>query len=232
MANDKTSQITRRTVLGMLGSIGVVSIVGRLEGASGANAGSPNCVLTPQLTEGPFFVDEKLNRAEISDGQAGLPLRLNIYVYDANSSACGAVPGAQIDIWHTNGKGIYSDVPGLGSAEQTFLRGYQITDKNGNVSFTTIYPGWYYGRTSHIHVKARTFNAAGNETSEASTQLFFEDRITDAVYASNLPYNSRPARDTRNSQDGIYGGRTGLLLKLTGDTRSGYVGAITIGISL
>lgn len=232
MKADRSIRISRREALGVLGSIGTLGIVRLLNGDNRTNAHASNCVLTPEVTEGPYFVDEKLNRSDISDGQEGLPLRLNIYVYDANSSACDAIQDVQIDIWHTNGKGVYSDVPALNSAGQTFLRGYQTTDKNGNVSFATIYPGWYPGRTSHIHLKARILNASGKETLEATTQVFFDDRITDDVYANIPPYNSRRNRDTRNSQDGIYRERTSLLLRLSGDHVSGYTGSIPIGIAL
>ncbi len=216
----------------MLASLVTLGFTGRVESDSKRNSSGSNCLLTPQLTEGPYFVDEKLHRSDITEGQPGLPLRLNIYVYHANSSACNAIPGVQIDVWHTNGNGVYSDVPFLNSDGQTFLRGYQITDKNGNASFATIFPGWYPGRTSHIHLKARILNASGKESLEATTQVFFDDRITDDVYANVPPYNARRNRDTRNSQDGIYGGRTGLLLSLTGDNIFGYAGSIPIGIAL
>src|SRR5574341_3291 len=158
----------RREILRMLSAGGAFILVGCGSSAENPVTGT-TCILTPQLTEGPFFVDENLNRSNITGGQPGLPLTININVYNANSMACSPMSGVHIDVWHTNATGAYSDVPALGTAGQTFLRGYQVTDSNGNVSFTTIYPGWYTGRTTHIHLKARTFNASGNTTLEATT---------------------------------------------------------------
>src|SRR3954447_211313 len=132
------------------------------------------CVLaTPTVTEGPYWVDEKLFRSDIrtdpSTGVArtGIPLALTIKVQNLSSSGCAPLSGAYVDIWHCDAKGIYSDEssynPGGGTGTvvttgQKFLRGYQITDDNGRVQFTTIYPGWYSGRTIHIHIRVRTYS--------------------------------------------------------------------------
>jgi protocatechuate 3,4-dioxygenase beta subunit len=136
-----------------------------------------------------------------------------------------------VDIWHCDASGIYSDVQGVTSG-QNFLRGYQVTDANGRASFTTIYPGWYSGRTVHIHVKVRLFDAASNTTTEATTQVFFDDSFTDSVYGSVSPYSSRPSRDVRNAGDGIYGNQTVLLLNLSGDAASGFTGSISPGVKV
>jgi protocatechuate 3,4-dioxygenase beta subunit len=248
MANNDISltAMSRRTALRLIAAVGAATLVGCGEGddasedtatsaattATTASGATASCVLTPTLTEGPYFVDERLNRSDITGGQAGLPLRLNISVYNANTAACSAIAGVQVDVWHANGTGAYSDIAMLGTTGQTFLRGYQVTDANGTVAFTTIYPGWYMGRATHIHLKARIFNAAGNTTLEATTQLFFDDSVTDSVYANNAPYNTRGARDTRNAQDNIFNGNTILLLALTGSSTAGYTGAMTIGIAL
>jgi len=217
-------RFNRREVLVMFAATGALM-------ALGASGESSKCILTPELTEGPFFVDEKLNRSNIIAGQQGLPLNLNINVYNANSQACSPIHDVHVDIWHSNAQGIYSDVNFLGSAGESFLRGYQVTDSNGKVTFQTIYPGWYMGRTPHIHLKARVFNGSGEEAVEATTQLFFDDSISDQVYASNAPYNNRGGRRLRNSQDGIYGGRSSLLVPLKGSVTKGYSGTISIGIS-
>src|SRR5205823_5956147 len=132
-------------------------------------------------------------------------------------------------IWHCDAGGTYSDVAGV-SAGQTFLRGYQVTGADGVVKFTTIYPGWYSGRAVHIHVKVRMFDASNNVTTEATTQVFFDDPITDGVYANVAPYNSRSSRDTRNPADNIYSDQTVLLLNLTGNTSTGYSGSIALGV--
>jgi protocatechuate 3,4-dioxygenase beta subunit len=135
-----------------------------------------------------------------------------------------------VDIWHCDATGQYSDVGA--TAGQNFLRGYQVTGADGIARFQTIYPGWYAGRTVHIHVKVRLFDAFQNTTSEATTQIFFDDSITDSVFASVAPYSSRGARDTRNSRDSIYGNQTVLLTNLSGDVVSGFTGTINLGVQV
>jgi len=207
-------------------------------GTSATDAGTVDCVLDPSTTKGPYWVDEKLERPDIrtdTNGKAspnprpGLPLALKITVYEYSTSGCAPLSGAQVDIWHCDASGIYSDVSGV-TAGQNFLRGYQVAGSDGLVDFTTIYPGWYSGRAVHIHVKVRLFDASNNTTTEATTQLFFDDSVTDAVYASVSPYSSRSARDTRNAADNIYGGQTVLLVSLQGDTASGYNASIALGV--
>jgi len=165
---------------------------------------------SPSLTEGPYFVDEDLNRSDIridpADGsmQPGIPLSLAINV--AQKTDCGTSPlnGAYVDIWHCSAGGVYSDVSAQNSVGKKFLRGYQATDRQGSVYFLTVYPGWYQGRAVHIHIKVRTFNG-GNETYEFTSQFFFDEAFTDAVYRSSPAYGTR-ARDTLNTTDGIYNG--------------------------
>lgn len=128
-----------------------------------------SCVTKPALTEGPFFVDELLNRSDIRSDpasgtvKAGVPFKLTINVYRAGASACTPIMGAYVDVWHCDGLGAYSDVSaGMGNPDtrgQKFLRGYQVTDANGSVTFSTIYPGYYAGRTTHIHYKSDCFRA-------------------------------------------------------------------------
>jgi protocatechuate 3,4-dioxygenase beta subunit len=209
-------------------------------GTSGTDGGSSNaCVLDPTTTKGPYWVDERLDRSDVRsdsnglaspDPRPGLPLTLQFAVQAYSAGACTPLQGAQVDIWHCDASGVYSDVGS--TSGQNFLRGYQVTDASGIARFTTIYPGWYSGRTVHIHVKVRLFDASNNTTTEATTQVFFDDSITDAVYASVSPYSSRPNRDTRNSADNIYGNRTVLLLDLSGNASSGYAAAISLGITV
>jgi protocatechuate 3,4-dioxygenase beta subunit len=131
---------------------------------------------TPQQTEGPYFVDGMPNRSDIrsdpSDGsmQQGIPLHLVIHVYNVDDGSCIPLRGAKVDIWHANSQGVYSDISDQGTIGKKFLRGYQITDNNGNVRFTTIYPGWYQGRAIHIHDKVCTFNES-EKTLEWTSQL-------------------------------------------------------------
>jgi protocatechuate 3,4-dioxygenase beta subunit len=173
----------------------------------------------PQQTEGPYFVDGMPNRSDIrsdpSDGtvQQGLPLRLIIHVYGVNhNGSCIPLKGAKVDIWHTNSQGVYSAISSQGTPDKKFLRGYQVTDNNGTVRFTTIYPGWYEGRSIHIHDKVRTFNAS-EKTLEWTSQLYFDNSINEQVHRQP-PYSKHGHPPMTNEQDGIYiGASTDGLLK-------------------
>jgi protocatechuate 3,4-dioxygenase beta subunit len=201
---------------------------------------------TPQATEGPYFVDEMLNRSDIrvdpSDGsiQQGIPLTVVLHVYDVNEGICIPIQGALVDVWHANASGAYSDVEQAGTAGTKFLRGYQITDENGTVQFTTVYPGWYQGRAMHLHFKIRMFEGS-EPTLEFTSQFFFNDTITDEVY-SQPPYSDRGPRDVRNNQDGIFNGPSTdglvqsnagehLMMNLTKQDQ-GYLGTFNIGLKL
>src|SRR5262249_54783384 len=157
-------------------------------GPETAEAASGSCVMTVAKTVGPYFVDEKLNRSDVrsntSDGavQAGIPLTLKLQVFDADND-CAPVSGATVDIWHANAAGLYSDESANGTSGQNWLRGYQTTDSGGAVTFTTIYPGWYTGRTVHIHFKVRVYNGA-TETLEFTSQLFFTDDMNKQVFST------------------------------------------------
>src|SRR5262249_15616362 len=139
-------------------------------------------------------------RASVLDAE---PLRLQLGVYAVDGASCTPLSGVQVDIWHADALGVYSDLQAQSTVGQTFLRGYQLTDANGAIAVQTIYPGWYPGRTVHIHFKVRTFSASGAATFEFTSQLFFDDALTDAVFA-NAPYDSRGQRDTRNAADMVY----------------------------
>jgi protocatechuate 3,4-dioxygenase beta subunit len=177
---------------------------------------------TPQQTEGPYFVDGMPDRSDIrsdpSDGsvQQGIPLHLVIRVFDVNNGSCIPLKGARIDIWHANSQGIYSAVNDLGTTSK-FLRGYQTTDKNGTVRFTTIYPGWYQGRTIHIHEKVRTFNGL-EKTMEWTSQFYFNNSINQQVHREP-PYSNHGPPQTRNEEDGIYTGPSadGLMQRNSGE---------------
>jgi protocatechuate 3,4-dioxygenase beta subunit len=154
---------------------------------------SGTCTLTPETTEGPFYLDLNKVRADITEGRPGAPLELNLVVNDAKK--CAPIAGAAVDIWHTDALGTYSGVEGDSG---TFMRGTQVSDANGAVKFTTVYPGWYQGRTVHIHVMV---HVAGNIVHTG--QIYFDDAVTDAVYKSD-PYDTRGVRTTRNNNDSIF----------------------------
>ena len=178
---------------------------------------------TPQQTEGPYFVDGMPNRSDIrsdpSDGslQQGIPLHLVIHVYYVDNGPCIPIRGAKVDIWHANSQGIYSAVKDFGTTGKKFLRGYQVTDNNGTVRFTTIYPGWYQGRTIHIHDKVRTFNGL-EKTLEWTAQLYFNDSINQQVHMQP-PYSNHGPPQTMNEEDGIYTGASidGLMQRNSGE---------------
>ena len=223
-------RISRRHMLGAFGAIALVSCGG--SGSSGSTttsstaggstgSGSLSCVVTPSATEGPYFVDENLNRSDLTSDTTdpnvltALPLALQIAAYRVSSGACAPLAGAQVDVWHADAGGVYSDIAAQSTVGQTFLRGYQLTDASGAANFTTIYPGWYPGRTAHIHFKVRSGNF------EFTSQWFMDDNITDSVYSAP-PYSTRGARNTRNDSDGIY--NSTLLLPLARQRNVGYIG--------
>jgi protocatechuate 3,4-dioxygenase beta subunit len=202
--------------------------------------GTASCVVTAALTEGPYFVDERLNRSDIRSDPVtgavsqGLLLDLTFNVSRVADSACTPLTGAYLDVWHADASGVYSDVSGAGAGRR-FLRGYQITDADGIARFTTIYPGWYTGRAVHIHFKLRLFTGS-TTTYEFTSQFFFDESLTDVVHALN-PYSSKGRRDRLNSTDGIYNGlstaeKAALTLRTTGSASEGLSGVIDLGVRL
>jgi protocatechuate 3,4-dioxygenase beta subunit len=198
------------------------------------------CVVRPQQTEGPYFVDERLHRADIrldpSDGSVaeGVWLHLAFRVSRLAADTCTPLQGAVIDVWQCDALGRYSDVSDMNAFFDTrgkkFLRGSQTTDASGSIQFITIYPGWYPGRTVHIHFKIRT-DPAARRGFEFTSQLYFEDALTDHVHGQ-APYATKGPRPVRNDRDGIFrsGGRQ-LLLQLTQEAQ-GYRGTFDIGLQI
>jgi len=129
---------------------------------------------------------------------------------------------------------VYSDVTnnteGFATQGQKFLRGYQGTDANGMARFTTIYPGWYRGRTVHIHFKIRTADA-NNQTYEFTSQLFFDDALSDQVF-SQQPYASKGQRDMQNVTDGIYQNGGDQLTLAPTQANGGYNATFNIALDL
>jgi protocatechuate 3,4-dioxygenase beta subunit len=205
--------------------------------AASPSQSTPDCVVTPEQTIGPYFVDEDLIRSDIRSDPAtgavkdGVPLALTLQLSHAGES-CGPLSGAMVDLWQCDALGVYSDVsdPSFNTVRQKFLRGSQVTDANGQVQFTTIYPGWYQGRTVHIHVMIRTDPPAQNGY-QFTSQLYFDDNLTDQVHAQ-MPYAAKGQRTTRNADDGIFqDGGDQLLLDLT-PNGSGYAATKAIGVDL
>jgi protocatechuate 3,4-dioxygenase beta subunit len=231
---------SRREVVTFLGAAGAVWLAGGSLFPRQAIAGTigPSCVVRPEQTGGPYFVDERLNRSDIrsdpTDGRVrpGTPLALTLLVSRLNAGDCQPLPGAQVDIWHCDALGVYSDVqdPGFNTIGQKFLRGYQITDVRGEARFVTVYPGWYPGRTVHIHFKIRTVPMA-QRSFEFTSQLYFDDVLTDRVHA-DPPYAAQGPRTARNQHDWIFrrgGDQLMLAPKITTD---GYAATFAIGLQL
>jgi protocatechuate 3,4-dioxygenase beta subunit len=245
---NRSKEISRRQAIGIMAVAGAGVMLGcgggkltasttstsTSTGSATTATGNAACILTPELTVGPYFVDEKLNRSDLTTDTFdtnvtnGVPLTLQIFLMDYSSSGCSALSGAQVDVWHADAAGVYSDESVEATVGQTYLRGYQTTDSNGLVTFKTIFSGWYSGRTVHIHVMIRTFSSSGTQTFEFTTQLFFDPALTLTIMAK-APYNTRGNPDTTNATDNIYNSET--LLSLTSATSgSGYTTSITIGV--
>jgi protocatechuate 3,4-dioxygenase beta subunit len=226
-----TTSVSRREALGLLGAGALAALVAACGGGSSDSASSSkkssgsstttSCVLTPEMTEGPYYIDGEAVRSDITEGKAGTPLRLDLTVVDADT--CAAIPGASVEIWHADATGNYSGF-GNTTSNKTFLRGVQTADDSGRVTFHTIYPGWYQGRAVHIHLKA---HKGGNQVH--TTQLFFDEDMSHTVFAAS-PYNARSGQRTTNAQDSIYrdgGAQSTPAFTKDGD---GYLGTLTLGI--
>ena len=209
----------RRRLLAFLGAGAAASLAHGVPGTSAAHpllASAPDCIAIPEQTEGPFFVDRALERSDIrrepatGRGTPGVPLALRFELSQVTAAGdCIVLPAAQLDIWHCDAEGKYSGVDDgrRSTTHQMFLRGYQRSGADGLVRFTTIYPGWYPGRAVHIHFKIRV-PTAGGRIDEFTSQLYFNDALTDRVHAQE-PYSRHRGQRLLNSRDMIFreGGR-------------------------
>jgi protocatechuate 3,4-dioxygenase beta subunit len=211
--------LTRKAWLGSaaLAALGLAGIDARE-----SDAAAVSCILTPEQTEGPYYIAGEKLRRNITDGHAGAPMQLRTFVVDATT--CRPIKSAAVDVWHADAAGVYSGF-GTGASSRMFMRGVQRTNAKGLAEFRTVYPGWYQGRTVHIHVK---LHVGGNVVHTG--QLYFSDTLTDAVYR-RAPYSSRPNRTTRNADDMIFrGGGSRSMLKVKRRSSGLYVATITMGI--
>jgi protocatechuate 3,4-dioxygenase beta subunit len=234
------SVLSRREMLALLGmSSAALLDAHAVEAAMAASAESvPTCVVRPAQTEGPYFVDERLNRSDIRTDPAsgtarpGAALEVLFRVGRMSRNACAPLVGATVDVWHCDALGAYSDVrdPGGSTEGQKFLRGYQVTDVAGSAVFTTIYPGWYPGRAVHIHFKIRT--APGTSpVYEFTSQIYFDDAITDRVHALP-PYALHGSRRLRNERDGLFGSSGRQLTVAPAEKSRGYAVAFDVGLQI
>jgi protocatechuate 3,4-dioxygenase beta subunit len=235
---------TRRQTLGIAGAAGSALALGGVAGRAFSGLAGPGevtaamaakaCKLTPEVTEGPFYVALDKIRRDITEGKAGVPLTLRIRVIDVKR--CRPIHSAAVDIWHCDADGLYSDEASNGTAGQTYLRGVQLTNKKGFATIETLYPGHYTGRATHIHLKvhiggkARGGTLRGGHVSHTG-QLFFAESANSSVYAL-APYSSDTAPRTLNSADSIYSqaGGSRAEVNLKGSAGSGFVGTIVVGV--
>jgi protocatechuate 3,4-dioxygenase beta subunit len=196
-----------------------------------------SCILAPEQTEGPYYIAKEKVRRDIRERRPGTRLRLRLTVVDATT--CKPLKNAAVDVWHCDAGGIYS---GFGSASTggapggagptdraTFMRGIQLTNARGQAEFLTVYPGWYRGRTVHIHLKVHLGGTNGHVVHTG--QLYFPESVTGKVYATGVYRQRAAARDTFNATDAIYrDGGAQSLLHLKGDGKGGYIGTIVVGV--
>lgn len=236
-------ELSRRQMLRLAGLAAVTAWWGggvRAADTMGAD-GMSTCVARPRQTEGPYFVDTGLERSDIRvdpvDGalKPGVPLTLTFLVSRLEGVTCTPLPGAVVDLWQCDALGVYSGVRDFAgrfdSRGQAFLRGYQVTDSEGLARFVTIYPGWYPGRTVHIHFKIRT-DPGAERGLEFTSQLYFDDSLTDRIHA-RAPYARKGPRDVKNASDGIYrrNGGNELVLALN-ESEEGLAGDFPIALDM
>ena len=225
-------KIGRRQAIGFLGGAAALAAACG-SGASTSPSGTPSsgpvtgtngdCVVTPSETVGPFPSLVDFVRSDIREGKAGTPLALSIRVVNV-SNGCAAIAGAQVEIWHVDAAGNYSQ---YGSqAAQTFLRGIQTTDAGGLVTFTTNYPGWYQGRATHIHAEVTI-----NGRSVKATQIAFPESVNATVHTSGA-YASRGTNPMSNASDGIFADSLSAeLVTPAGSPANGYSATFQIAIA-
>lgn len=185
-------------------------------------------LVMPETTEGPYYLDPKTVRSDLTEGRPGIPLRMKLQVVTAD---CLPVKGARVDLWHCDAQGNYSAFSAPGSAEsantsrEIFLRGTQFADENGVVGFETIYPGWYQGRTTHIHYKVFL-----DERTVLTSQIFFPDALSEFIYEKSPAYHRDRQRDTLNRIDGIAAQAGEGAYAAIREQSDRYVAALVVGI--
>ena len=226
-------RVGRREALGVMGAAGAALAFGcggsptsPDTSTSTTTTGSTNatCAVTPTETAGPYPSLTDLFRSDIRGGKTGTLLTLTVKVVNVNAG-CAAVANANVEVWHCDSAGNYSEYGT--QVAQTYLRGIQITNSNGEVMFTTIYPGWYQGRATHIHLEVTI-----NGVSRKVTQIAFPESVNNTVYGSGV-YASRGSNPTSNLSDGIFADSlSSELVTPSGDATNGYTAACQIGVSL
>jgi protocatechuate 3,4-dioxygenase beta subunit len=216
--------MSRRQALAGFGSVSLGALIAACsdeesqstaprESASGFDDAA-TCTRTAEQTEGPFYFDVDRIRSDIREDREGATLRLGVRVRDA--AECEPITNAVVDVWHCDAEGSYS------ATGETYLRGAQVTNRDGVAEFTTVYPGWYPGRTVHIHAKVHL-----DRETVLTTQLYFDDAFSARVYTREEAYPSESNRDGFNSSDSLYDGELELTLSEEGEA---YRGRITLDV--
>jgi protocatechuate 3,4-dioxygenase beta subunit len=233
---------SRRRLLAGLG-VGAAAVaaptlpLSSIASARGVTADATCSSDTDEQEVGPFYVADGLVRSDITSGEDGVPLTFTITVTDSES--CAPLVGAAVDVWHASALGVYSDESSEDTVGDTYLRGIQITDSEGKVTFTSIYPGWYSGRTNHIHARVYTggtVSGASYSYSDATLiwtgQMFFDPSINTAV-AAVTPYSSNTVSRTTNAEDRVYTQQNGdeVLATTTGNTDDGYTSTVAYTVA-
>ncbi len=225
------SDPSRRRLLSLAGlaPVAVAGLAAAPRVAQAAlGAATDRLTLTPQVTQGPYWFDPKLFRSDITEGKTGVPARVVLTVLGQDATP---LKGARVDIWHCDATGVYSGYEGQGDDRQiatkgqTWLRGAQITDAAGRVAFQSIWPGWYEGRTPHMHIKVLL-----DARTALTAQLFVPDALSEYLY-ENVPAYQRPRkRGVLNSTDGIaqQGGQS--MVASVKEIKTGYEVALTLAV--
>ncbi len=238
---------SRRLAIGRLGALGMMGTVSAgalfpIGKEDEALAASSVCVVSAQETQGPYPLSIVLDnpnmvRRDITEGKSGIPLTLTLKVVDYDNG-CAPLAGAAVYIWHCDASGAYSgyNVTQNGNHEgETFLRGIQLTNAEGKVTFRTIFPGWYTGRYTHIHIQVFAPNTtlSSSGAALATTQLTFPASVIQSVYnVSTLYPNGQNTSVTSWSADQVFGNGIGSELAATsGQISKGLAAGLVIGMS-
>ena len=209
------------------------------------DSGLATCNTIADETSGPYpdtkgmISSSTYYRSDITEDRTGTPLTLIFTVIDVGSG-CAAVAGANVEIWHCDKDGIYSEYANsmnAGSTSTTYLRGVQTTNSTGQVTFKTIYPGWYNPRATHVHVEVFS-----GTTLKKTTQIGFPDATNTAVYGQTSLYTKGQNTSTDDTDqvfggtatatgNGDGGGHVYQIASITGDNTNGYVASIVIGLA-
>lgn len=219
----------RREMLSAAVGVAAAGVLGPWARAAEAFAAdSPaGCIVRPEQVAGPFYRDKRDNRSDIRADAAsgkilpGIPLDLTFSVSRLDGQGCRRLSGAVVDVWNSGVDGQYSE---------TALRGFQTTDKDGLATFRTVFPGWYSGRTVHIHFKVRT-PLQGSSGHEFISELYFADALLDEVHG-RVPYSSRGRRTTANTSDGMFRAKGAELMLPVTPHDEGYKGTFDIALKV